>query len=303
MRVPATSANLGPGFDALALAFDIFNEVELSESDSGRDEISAEGESAQLVPRDDSNIALQAARALLKQIGAPDASLRLHLKNAIPFARGLGSSAAARCGAIYAANELARLNNWGRATMPDMITLAARLEGHPDNTSAALLGGLTASMQDDAGAVAVRAPVCRFPRFAVFIPDAHVETSRARAVLPQNVSRADAVFNVSHTALLLCAMTTGDFSLLPDALQDRLHETQRAPLMPGFVQAREAALQAGAYAATLSGAGPTVLAWLPPEADASLCALAMHEATAHQGIEGRALVVRPDWRGCVPIED
>ena len=302
VRVPATSANLGPGFDALGLALDIHNEVELAES-AQDDQILVEGEEAAQVPRDASNIALQAARALLQQLGAPPIALHMRLKNAIPLARGLGSSAAARAGALVAANELARVRGWGKATPEELVSLAARLEGHPDNTSAALLGGLGASISTQDGAVAERVPCCRYPRFAAFVPDQPVETARARAVLPDMVSRADAVYNVGRTALLMAAMMTGDFELLPHALDDRLHQSQRASLMPGYSAAREAALELGAYGVTLSGAGPTILAWLPPDADARRFSLAMHEATARAGVEGRAHIVRVDWRGCVPIEE
>lgn len=347
VRVPATSANLGPGFDSLGLAFQLFNFVSIGEASSGRDEVSASGEGESTLARDATNIALIAAKRLLQHIGAPRVALQLHLENHIPLSRGLGSSAAARVGAIVAANEWAKTQGWRAAEPLDLLALATDLEGHPDNIAAAQFGGLTASAMDhrphanespvhqshvreadvrqldDAelkpqstftapatdhrspatGPSRVwvsRLPIAAWPKFVIFIPETELETKTARAVLPDAVFRADANFNIARTALLLSSLVNGDWQLLPEALKDKLHEEHRAVLMPGFHAIVHAAREAGAYAATLSGAGPTILAWLPPhlEVGSEVCQ-AMQDVAAEHEVFGHAREIQVDRQGCV----
>ena len=309
VQVPASSANLGPGFDTLGLALNLYNYVTISESNTGEDEVIATGEGADVLSGDKANIALKAARLLLQWSEAPPVPLRLTLENHIPLARGLGSSSAARVGALVAANEWAQTIGGKACSQEELLTLATQLEGHPDNVAAALLGGLVVSTtrETDAGitdAVAVRMPVERFPAFVVFIPDTELATKSARAVLPDAVFRADAVFNVARTGLLLSVLATQRWELLGEALRDRLHQDHRAALMPGFAATLQAAHKFGAYGATLSGAGPTILAWLPRDENIiAEVAQAMQDCAAEHEVFGKSRVMEVDEAGCVVVSN
>lgn len=307
VRVPASSANLGPGFDTLGLALNLYNYVTVSESGSGEDEVVASGEGADVLTNDKSNIALKAARLLLQWSEAPPVPLRLTLENHIPLARGLGSSSAARVGALVAANKWAQVIGGKACSQEELLTLATQLEGHPDNVAAALIGGLVVSTtrETDSGiteALAVQMPVERFPALVVFIPDTELATKSARAVLPDAVFRADAVFNIARTGLLLSVLATQCWELLSEALRDRLHQDHRASLMPGFTAILQAAHKAGAYGATLSGAGPTVLAWLPRDENIiAEVAQAMQDCAVEHEVFGKSRVMEVDEAGCVVV--
>lgn len=314
VRVPASSANLGPGFDALGLALNIYNYVTLEENAvaDAPMSVSVLGEGAGSLSGTEDNIAVIAVRHLLDWAGCGDVSFRMTLENAIPLSRGLGSSAAARVGALVAANEWVRRQGQRAATTDELVVFATQLEGHPDNVAAALLGGLVASAKIEsetpnqpAQAIALPIPVERFPRFLVFIPDSELATSAARAVLPDAVFRADATFNVTRTALLVGALVTGCWEALAEALRDRLHQEHRAQLMPGFLPMLRAAREAGAYGATLSGAGPTVLAWAPPGDDTTFAEVrqAMETAAAEHEVFGHTREVEVDRDGCVVVEE
>jgi homoserine kinase len=308
VRVPASSANLGPGFDALGLALDIYNYVCVDEagvSGAAHDTLRVVGEGAGTLVCDADNIAFVAARRMLEWAGHPNVPLHLTLENNIPLSRGLGSSAAARVGALVAVNEWLRRRHWRTATRSELVSLASELEGHPDNVAAALLGGLVASCEVEEGgkksAMALHLHIERFPRLMVFIPDSELATSAARGVLPDAIFRADATFNITRTALLLASLTTGRWDVLPEALRDCLHQPHRAQLMPGFLPMLHAAREAGAYGATLSGAGPTVLAWMP-DGDEELAGevrQALETAAAQHEVFGQTRDVQVDLHGCV----
>jgi len=306
VRVPATSANLGPGFDALGLALQIYNFVGIRESLSGKDEIIAEGEGARMLqegaPQD--NIALRAAQELWRELELAPTPFQLTLENAIPLARGLGSSSAARVGALVAANEMARQKHGKAAQGSTLLRLATRLEGHPDNVAPALSGGLIVSIAREDGAVfSSRAPIKKFPRLVVFIPENELETKTARGVLPTEISMRDAVFNIARVGFLMTALINEEWKFLSEALRDKLHQSQRAALMPAYYAVARAAVNAGAFGATLSGAGPCVLAWLPDAGSTPFAAIeAMQSAAAECGIIGVAREVAVDVEGCVVVE-
>jgi homoserine kinase len=307
VRVPASSANLGPGFDTLGLALNLYNYVTITESNSGDDQVTASGEGADVLHDTESNIALKAARLLLQWSGAPPVPLHLHLENNIPLARGLGSSSAARVGALVAANEWSQGVGGKPCSQAEILTLATQLEGHPDNVAAALMGGLVVSTTREAAngiseALGVQMPIEQFPAFVVFIPDTELATKSARAVLPDAVFRTDAVFNVARTGLLLSVLATQRWELLSEALRDRLHQDHRAALMPGFIAILQSAHDAGAYGATLSGAGPTILAWLPHDEQViAEVAQTMQDCAAEHEVFGQSRVMEVDAAGCVVV--
>ncbi|MEN3613131.1 homoserine kinase [Plantactinospora sp. ZYX-F-223] len=257
VRVPATSANLGPGFDALGLALALYDDVSARTAPSGcRVEVTGEG--AGELPTGDDHLVVRAMRAGFDALGGQPPGLAVECVNRIPQARGLGSSSAA----IVAGIQLARaLVEDGTRQLDDAaaLRLAAELEGHPDNVAPCLLGGFTIAWTESGGtARAVRLPVAPQLRATVFVPEERGLTATARAALPATVPHADAARNAGRAALLVHALTT-DPELLFEATEDRLHQPYRAAGMPGTA-ARLAELRAAGVPAVVSGAGPSILA-------------------------------------------
>jgi homoserine kinase len=262
VRVPATSANLGPGFDALGLALSLFDDVVARIADDGLlVDVAGEGTD---VPRGEAHLVVRAMRAGFERLGGQPHGLELSCANRIPHSRGLGSSAAA----IVAGVVLARaLVVGGAERLPDteLLALAAELEGHPDNVAACLLGGLTVAWTDTA-ARAVRLDCAPGIRPVVFVPPFTASTAQARGLLPATVPHADAAFAAGRSALLVAALT-GATGALFAATEDRLHQQYRAPAMPQSAEL-VAVLRASGAAAVVSGAGPTVLALARDEVEA-----------------------------------
>ncbi|HEV2359788.1 MAG TPA: homoserine kinase [bacterium] len=263
VRVPATTSNLGPGFDALGLALRLHNTVELDAAETPRIEI--DGEGAETLPRDPTHLAYRAALAVTERVRGPERPERrpmpraFHLKqyNRIPLARGLGSSAAAIAGGAAAANALLG----GPLDRQALLDLAAGIEGHPDNVAPALAGGLVACATTEAGKIRWVRLIPRRLRVVIAIPEFAVSTADARRLLPEAVPFRDAVFNLTRTALLVSALVEGRMDLLDEATRDRLHQPYRARLVPGLEAVFAAAREAGAHGVALSGSGPTVVAF------------------------------------------
>lgn len=292
--VPASTTNLGPGFDCLGMALQLFNRVEASAGENGI-EITVEGEGKASLPRDASNLVYQAVARVFAALDRPAPGLRLHLVNRIPLRRGLGSSAAAVVGGLLVGNALA-----GDALpREEILRLAVAMEGHPDNVAPALFGGLTlAALVEDRVAV-TRLPIPAGLKAVVAIPELEVETGRARAVLPAQVSRPDAIFNLSRTAFVVAALATGDLQPLGWAMEDRLHQPYRAALIPGLMETIAAARAAGAAGASLSGAGSTILA-LATDRFAEIGA-AMQAELARHGLRSRVETLGPEPSGARPV--
>jgi len=296
VRVPASSANLGPGFDALGLALALHNEV-LAEEASGVT-VAVEGEGAGRLGAGDKNVVARGVRMAYEAAGRPFKGCTLRCANRIPLSRGLGSSAAAWVGGLVAGNALL-----GAPLDPAaLLVLATRAEGHPDNVAAALLGGLTVASGagDDVRAVSLGVPGGL--TWVALIPEVTSATSEARAVLPATVPREDAVFNVQRVALLLAALQSRRVDLLPDALDDRLHQPYRRRLFPWMPEVSAAARAAGALGCVLSGAGPSLLAVVSGGGDA--VARAMEAALRAAGVAGTARPLAVDTLGAVTrVED
>jgi len=257
VRVPASTANLGPGFDSLGLALTLYNTATLALRADAEVRLTVEGEGRGRLDREGkASLLARAAAATFRHLGAEPFGLDIALHNQIPLRRGLGSSATAILSGITGAAALL-----GRTlTADEVLRLALPFEGHPDNLVPSLLGGLVASGLADGRVLAVRVPLGAPLRAVAVIPDRELPTAEARRVLPRQVPREDAVFNVTRTALLVAALATGQYACLPEASRDRLHQPYRASLLPGLEEVCEAARKAGALAAFLSGAGSTVLA-------------------------------------------
>jgi homoserine kinase len=253
VRVPASSANLGPGFDALGLGLDLYLECRFRVA--GALGIRVTGRDAHTISTGSDNLIWQTALRVASDVGMTMPPIDLEIANDIPIGKGLGSSAAALTAGVVIASEVLGLN-WDQHRVLDE---AAQIEGHPDNVAACVLGAIVASAIDSEGkARAVRLDLNPHYGVAVVVPDYVLSTSKAREVLPATYSRADAVFNVQRSALLIVALATGVTSAFPTALEDKMHQPYRFPLVPGLEEI--AHLRAtGLLGCALSGAGPSIL--------------------------------------------
>ena len=255
VQVPATTANLGPGYDCLSMALDIWNSLRFEVGERPGMHVTGEGE-GQLSSGTD-NLVYQAAERYFREAGRAMPTLSISCHNEIPLARGLGSSSAAIVGGLLGASAVAE------ESPPDLerlLDLAVAMEGHPDNVAAALFGGCQIVARDKGTLVRETVPVRGEFQAVLFIPDMPMPTAEAREVLPTEVSREDAVYNMSRVALLVNALVTGNLANLGIATQDRLHQPARQRLLPAMPLVLRSALAAGALGVFLSGAGSTILA-------------------------------------------
>ena len=287
IRIPATSANLGPGFDSLGLALDLWNEtiVRLGIEYT----VQVRGEGAEKLSPGENNLIIQSAQKLADCVGKHLPPFHADCLNQIPLSSGLGSSAAAKLTGLLAANALL-----GKPlSSEEVLALATEMEGHPDNVAPAMLGGLVVSTVEAGSVVAHKivgeenAP----PIFiTVVVPEFHLPTHEARTALPQQVSLKDAVHNISRTVLVAEAFRNGDLDLLGKAMTDTLHQPHRLPLIPGAQIAMNSAREAGALAAALSGAGPSVIAFSSKEDPA--IGVAMQHAFEERGLAARTFPLK-----------
>lgn len=293
VTIPATTANLGPGFDCLGLALGLYNTVTLTAdmatcvADGLTDDdlvITAEGEGACQLPTDATNLVYKAADTVFTRVGKRPSLLRIHLQNQIPIGSGLGSSGAAVVGGLLAANALLG----DPLSFADIQQLAIIYEGHPDNVVAALHGGMVLAIRDET--TWHLEPVPLPPLQVIFVlPDFDFPTAAARAALPEFVPRADAIFNYSRLPLLLRALETADYTKLALAMQDRIHQPYRVPLVPGLAMALEAMVEAGAAGVALSGAGPSLIAFAAE--GHTVIAAAAQAAFAAAGLKSRTWIL------------
>lgn len=288
VRAPATSANMGPGFDCLGIALDIWNTVRVDLGETGF-EIHGLGKGE--LPSGPDNLVAQAFRMACEEARASVPDARFTCTNAIPLGRGLGSSSAAAVAGIVAANELLDLGMDEEA----MLALAARVEGHPDNSAAALYGGCQIVVREGGRFItsSVRVPVR--VRAVLFVPDSPMPTSESRSLLPTDAPMEDVVFNLGRVGLLVNALATDDLDLLRVATQDRLHQPHRQSIFHPMRVILRAATDAGAFGAFLSGAGSSVLA-LTSGREMTI-GYEMAEAASKAGVEGEVVVTGVGGRG------
>lgn len=274
VRVPATSANCGPGFDCLGLACTLYNEFtyELLPADQGVQVVS-EGQGASSLPSGKTNLGAQAFYTLWEKLQQPETGLKITCKIRVPVSRGLGSSSTAIVAGLTAANALAG----NPLTKPELVTEATKIEGHPDNVAPAILGGITVNVMEGGKVESLKIALAKPLKLVVLVPDMPLPTSKARAALPKTVPHKDAVYNASRAALLVGSLMSGDYEFLTTALEDKLHQPYRLPLIPGAKEALEAARKAGAYNGIISGAGSTLMAYVPADGDALKVGKAMEE--------------------------
>jgi len=292
---PATTANLGPGFDCLGMALDFGNTITLEQADALQIDVHGEGSKELTDPN--CNRVFHAVAAAYGRMREPIPPLRLSSQNLVPLCRGLGSSAAAAIAGLLAANALL-----GDAlTQDDILLLATEMEGHPDNVAPALLGGCQVAVRADGRIVTAPLPLLAGLRVALYIPDFQMPTAQARALLADAVPREDAVFNLGRAALLVAALAGDRPDLLRLATQDRLHQPARTRLFPAMPLIIEAATDAGAHGAFLSGGGSAIAA-LAEESQAQAVAMAMRQAGERAGLRGVTRVCRPGAEGARIVE-
>lgn len=291
VRVPASTANLGPGFDCLGLALGLYNTVEMNRLPAGSGFVfEIDGEGADKLSADSSNLIVKAAQAVWAKTGNAPTDFSIKANNGVPLGSGMGSSAAAVVGGLVAANALCE----GALTRSDLLRLATEIEGHPDNAAAAIFGGLTlvSAVDDELMHASLEVPPLKV---AIALPNVKLSTAEARAALPKQVSLKDAVFNLGRTAFVVQALQKGDFEMLTWAMADKLHQPYRRKLIPGFDEALVAARTAGASAVALSGAGPSAAAFAPDKHWE--IANAMQAAFEAAGVSCRTFVLPVDRQG------
>ncbi len=297
VRAPASSANLGPGFDSLGLSLGLFTTLRVTRQ--ARTEIVPLGPDLADTPADTSNYIYRCMQITAKRVGRELPAVRVEIETEVPLARGLGSSAAALVAGLVAANVLL-----GEPLGQDeLLDMAAREEGHADNVAPALMGGVAVATLDKVGTHFVRLEPPQHLGVTVLIPDFELSTSKARAVLPTEYSRADTVHALSHAALLAAALATGRLDLLKHAMQDYVHQIWRAPLVPGLSDVLDGATSHGALGAALSGAGPTVLCFHDTRQPTTDLHAFLNGVMRRNGLDGRVMNLPIDLQGVVVSED
>ena len=284
VKIPATSANMGPGFDCLGVALDIWNIVSVEVGARGF-EIYGHGERE--LPRDESNLVWASVARIFDETGRPMPPMSLTCHNDIPTTRGLGSSSAALVGGLVAGNELCG-NPFDKS---ELLRIAADAEGHPDNVAPALFGGMQISVSHDGGILSAPIPIPEDLSAVLYVPNTPMPTEEARGLLKSEVSRSDAVFNIGRAALLVRALATGDLRHLDTATDDRLHQPARQTIFFPMKNIIRAALGAGALGAFLSGAGSTVLAFAT-EKEFTI-GYEMADAAVKSGLSGEVVITKP----------
>ena len=295
ISVPATTANIGPGFDCLGAALTLYNQFTFTELESDAEPliITAHGEESARVQTDARNLVYQAFCRFYETLGQPVPAVKIGIRLGVPLARGLGSSATAIVGGLVGANAIAGFP----VNRHDVLDMAIAIEGHPDNVVPALLGGCQLSASSSDG----NWEICDIPWKTsitpiVAIPNFELSTAEARRVLPETYSRADAIFNIAHLSLLIRGLDTGNAAWLQSALQDRIHQPYRQTLIPGYAEVQAVAKEAGAYGLVISGAGPTLLA-LADVDQAEPVRNAIAAAWSNQGIATVVKVLQIDHQG------
>jgi homoserine kinase len=291
VNVPASTTNLGPGFDVLGMALKLYNTVEMEVSASGH-RIEIEGEGADTLSRDEDNLVYRAAKLVFERVGEEPPPMTIRLINRIPLARGLGSSGTAIIGGVMAANVISGAD----LTRGEILNIAAEMDGHPDNVAASIFGGVVIASPAEESIACMKFLPQKHVDVVIVVPDFHLLTSDARAALPTSVDLQTAVFNVGRVSLLVAALATGDFRLLGISTDDKLHQPHREKLIPGMQDVFRAAKSAGEnVAVALSGAGPSIVALCTHNSDG--VGANMRKAFLKHNINSRVMILGIDEKG------
>ena len=295
VRVPATTANLGPGFDCLGMALDIWSELTVERAPFSVT-VKGEGSDAASMPLDERNLVVTGVNAAFEAAGKPAPELSYVCRNEIPYSRGFGSSSAAIVAGLLAGSAICGCD----LDLEDLIKIAADIDGHPDNVAPALMGGLCIGIHTDSRWVTDQVALPDDLKAVLFVPDVEGPTKEARALLANEISRADAIFNIGRAAMLVNAFSTGRLELLRHATEDMLHQPARSAVYPAMNRLIESALIGGAHGAFLSGAGPSVVAFTTGREMTVIYEMA--EAARLHNLPGKTMVVGPAATGAYLVE-
>ena len=295
IKIPGTTSNFGSGYDILGMSLGIWNEIKLKKNDITEIKITGEGKG--VLPENKNNLVYKAISQILEIVGEKNLQFTIECKNQIPLSRGIGSSAAAIVGGLLGANYF--LGN--SMTTYDLFKIAVDIEGHPDNVAPALFGGMQIITKHNSELITQTVNIPKDLRCVLFIPEKIISTKAARKILPKNITRTDAIFNMSRVALLINSLAIKDYSNLNIATQDLLHQPYRAKLFPAMNQIIKGALEGGALASFLSGSGTTVIA-LTKGKEMSV-AYEMAEAAKKCNESGNVKIIKPTQKGAYLVEN
>ena len=293
VRLPGSTANLGPGYDVLGLALGIYNRVTVRVGETDSNRIASKGQGSEELPTNGTNLFFRAAKALARRADRDLPAIDAEMEVSVPLSRGLGSSSTAIVGGVVCANRLLG----DPLSQPELLDLATEIEGHPDNVSPCLYGGFTVSTVSNGRVTCVRSEPSPELQTLVVIPNFPLKTKEARAALPASVSHEDATYNVGQACVVTAAMLKGDLDALASAMNDRLHQPHRASLIPHYELVTSAGLDAGALGVALSGAGPTLFAF--SRGDTIPIGEAMVGAWKNEGIQAVSYALPVDLDGTV----
>ena len=288
VKTPATTANMGPGFDCLGMALDIWNTVSLTEGDGS---VRISGKGSEELPRDKNNLVYKSFERFFNETDLPIPPVNLECHNEIPLARGMGSSSAALLGGLLAANNYSD----DILTREEVLKIAAEMEGHIDNVAAAINGGMQIGIYNGQDIITASVPIPEEISVIIYVPDVPMPTDESRGVLGAHVSRESAVYNIGRSALLVQCLTTGDLNNLRYATQDCLHQPDRQRIFPPMKNIIQAAINSGALGAFLSGAGSSILA-LSRDREYTI-GYEMADAAMKSGLNGEIIVTKPSLKG------
>jgi len=291
VRVPASTTNLGPGFDCLGLALKLYNVVEMEKIEGNELIIEIRGEGEDELTRDEKNIIFPAAKSVFDRVGEDFSGLRIREVNSIPICKGLGSSGAALLAGTIAANALLEAG----LTESEILNSAAQLDGHPDNVAASLFGGLVVVSPDKGELKWLKLDIPEGLKVVLTIPEMEVLTENARGILPKNVSLSDAVFSLSRAAMLTSSLIKGKWDYLSLATEDKLHQPYRKSFIPGMEEVFKSAKKAGAKGVFLSGAGSGIAAFAD-EREKEI-GEAMQKAFLRKGLKSKVMILEIDTEG------
>jgi len=291
VKIPASTTNLGPGFDCLGLALKLYNIIEIEEIRKDKVGIEIEGEGKNDIPQNEKNIIFPAIKRVFDKAGKKISRIKIRQINNIPPGKGLGSSAATRIGGIVCASNFLGMN----LSREEILKLAASLEGHPDNAAASLLGGLVIVIPQKENFRWIKIDLPLELKVIIALPEIRIPTQKAREILPQNFSLEDIVFNLSRMGTLIYSLVKGEWEYLMLATEDKLHQKYRETLLPGMREAIESALKSGAKGAFLSGAGSGIVALA--ENKEEKIGKSMQKAFLKRGITSKIMTLRIDREG------
>lgn len=289
VKVPATSANMGPGFDCIGIALGLYNTVAVEEIEKGI-KIDIPDKTNEFLPKDGRNLVYRSMLEVFKHAGRKPKGIHIIQRNGIPVTRGLGSSSASIVGGIIAANALCKAN----MSQSDIVSMAAKIEGHPDNTTPAIIGGMAIAVTNTSGTYYQKVPIDKSHlKFAVFIPNFILRTKKARSVLPASIPHSDGVFNTSRAALLTASLLTKNYDNLKVALEDRLHQQYRKSFIWGVDKIFKKADESGALGSYISGAGPTIVSIIKADDEKSFSD-SMSKFMAQRSGKWDLVILEPD---------